>query len=184
MILQSVTALIKGSIFGFLETFYRIHKTLITSITSMTTKLLSKNLHQWLLLLVCFVATLPSWAETVDGVTYYIDKTTQTATVTGLADKNITSVEIKSNVAGCEVTTIGRLAFYGCSSLITVKIPNTVKVIREYAFTKCNSLESVSIPNSVTIIRMHTFERCTSLKSIVIPESVEQIGEYAFYLCI
>lgn len=103
----------------------------------MKKNLLSKNFHQWLLLLLCFVATLPSWAETVDGVTYYIDKTTQTATVTGLADKNITSVEIKSNVAGCEVTSIDRLAFCGCGSLTTVKIPNTVKVIREYAFYGC-----------------------------------------------
>ena len=149
----------------------------------MTTKLLSKNFYQWLFLLVCFVCTLSSWAETVDGVTYYVDKATQTATVTGLADKNVTSIEIKSVVAGCEVTTIGRLAFYGYRSLTTVKIPRTVKVIREYAFSGCNSLKSVSIPNSVTIIRMHAFERCTSLKSIVIPESVEEIGENAFFEC-
>ena len=184
MILPSVTSLIKGSIFGFLETFYRIHKTLITSITSMTTKLLLKNFHQWLFLLVCFVCTLSSWAETVDGVTYYVDKTTQTARVTGLADKNVTSVEIKSIVAGCEVTSIDRLAFYGCGSLTTVKIPNTVKDIWEYAFSGCNSLKSVSIPNSVTRISIHAFERCTSLKSIVIPESVEEIGKYAFEDCI
>lgn len=149
----------------------------------MKKNLLSKKFHQWLLLLVCFVATLPSWAETVDGVTYYIDKTTQTATVTGLADKDITSVEIKSNVAGCEVTSIDRLAFCGYGSLTTVKIPNTVKVIREYAFSGCNSLKSVSIPNSVTSIYMHAFERCTSLKSIVIPEFVEEIGKKAFFEC-
>ena len=144
--------------------------------------LLSKNFHQWLLLLLCFVATLPSWAETVDGVTYYIDKTTQTATVTGLADKNITSVEIKSNVAGCEVTSIDRLAFCGCGSLTTVKIPNTVKVIREYAFSGCNSLKSVSISNSVTSIYMHAFEDCT-FKSIDIPSSVTSIGYAAFSGC-
>ena len=151
----------------------------------MTTKLLSKNIHQWLLLLVCFVATLPSWAKdyTEDGIIYDINTSTNTATVKGLEDKNATSAEIRNSVAGCEVTSIGRLAFYGCSSLTTVKIPNTVKVIREYAFAGCNSLESVSIPISVTRIMMHAFERCTSLKSIVISESVEQIGEYAFFEC-
>lgn len=145
--------------------------------------LLSKNFHQWLLLLLCFVATLPSWAETVDGVTYYIDKTTQTATVTGLADKNITSVEIKSNVVGCEVTSIDRLAFCGCGSLTTVKIPNTVKVIREYAFSGCNSLKSVSISNSVTSIYMHAFYLCRSLTSINISSSVKSIEGSAFSGC-
>ena len=42
----------------------------------MKKNLLSKNIHQWLLLLVCFVGTLPSWAEdyTKDGIIYDTDK--------------------------------------------------------------------------------------------------------------
>lgn len=75
----------------------------------MKKNLLSKNIHQWLLLLVCFVGTLPSWAEdyTKDGIIYDLDKSANTATVKELEDKSATSVEIKSYAAGCKVTSIG-----------------------------------------------------------------------------
>ena len=45
----------------------------------MKKNLLSKNIHQWLLLLVCFVGTLPSWAEdyTRDGIIYDINTSRQ-----------------------------------------------------------------------------------------------------------
>lgn len=94
----------------------------------MTTKLLSKNLHQWLLLLVCFVATLPSWAEdyTRDGIIYDINTSTNTATVKGLEDKSATSAKIRNRVAGCEVTSIGERAFQYCSALTSINIPSSL----------------------------------------------------------
>ena len=94
----------------------------------MTTRLLSKNIHQWLLLLVCFVATLPSWAEdyTEDGIIYDLNRTAKTATVKGLEDKSTTSAEIMSYAAGCKVTSIGNYAFEGCSALTSINIPSSV----------------------------------------------------------
>ena len=39
------------------------------------------------------------------------------------------------------------MAFYGCTGLKTVTIPNSVKSIGEYAFSGCMGLEEVTIPN-------------------------------------
>ena len=151
----------------------------------MKKNLLSKNLHQWLFLLVCFMTTLPSWAEdyTEDGIIYYLDKTAKTATVKGLEDKSATSAEIKGYVDGCEVTSIGNYAFYYCHSLTSINIPNSVTSIGTYAFGVCSSLTSINIPSSVTSIGDYAFYECSSLTSINIPNSVTSIGPGAFGYC-
>ena len=120
----------------------------------MKKNLLSKNLHQWLFLLVCFVATLPSWAENYirDGIIYYLDRSAKTATVKGLEDKSATSAEIRSYVAGCKVTGIGGSAFSECSTLTSINIPSSVTSIEKSAFRGCSSLTSINIPSSVTSI--------------------------------
>ena len=151
----------------------------------MKKNLLSKNIHQWLLLLVCFVATLPLWAEdyTEDGIIYDINTSTNTATVKGLEDKSATSAKIKNSVAGCEVTSIGHEAFYLCRSLTSINIPSSVTSIDRDAFSFCSSLTSINIPSSVTSIAAGAFKACSSLTSINIPSSVTSIGESAFSYC-
>ncbi|MBR4046812.1 MAG: leucine-rich repeat domain-containing protein [Alistipes sp.] len=82
-----------------------------------------------------------------------------------------------------EVTTIGERAFFWCSSLTSLTIPDSVTEIGNYAFRYCSSLTSVNIPDSVTTIGYYAFERCISLISVNIPDSVTTIGDYAFYGC-
>ena len=150
----------------------------------MTTKLLSKNIHQWLLLLVCFVATLPSWAEDYkrDGIIYDLNRYAKTATVKGFVT-GITSAEIKNYAAGCKVTRIGYEAFKGCESLTSINIPSSVTNIESSAFSDCSALTSINIPSSVTSIGQSAFEDCSALTSINIPSSVTSIDRYAFSGC-
>ena len=120
--------------------------------------------------MVCFVATLPSWAEdcTEDGIIYDINTSTNTATVKGLEDKSATSAKIKNSVAGCEVTSIGHEAFCLCRSLTSINIPSSVTSIGVSAFYNCSSLTSINIPSSVTSIGGSAFSGCSSLTAFTV----------------
>ena len=91
---------------------------------------------------------------------------------------SITSVTIPNSV-----TSIGYLAFYGCSGLTSVTIPNSVTSIGSNAFSGCSGLTSVTIGNSVTSIDYMAFYGCSGLTSVTIPNSVTFIDEYAFSGC-
>ena len=71
-------------------------------------------------------------------------------------------------------------AFYLCSSLAEVVIPNSVTSIGDRAFSRCSSLAEVVIPNSVTSIGDRAFSRCESLTEVVIPNSVVCINGNPF----
>ena len=90
----------------------------------------------------------------------------------------ITSITIPDSV-----TSIGRCAFQYCGSLTSITIPDSVTSIGDCAFYGCSSLTSITIPDSVTSIESQTFYNCFNLTSITIPDSVTSIGSQAFYNC-
>ena len=105
-----------------------------------------------------------------------IDEATPTTQIPGIT--NVVSLEI-----GTDITHITDAAFFNCSSLTNVIIPNSVNVIGSEVFFGCTSLTSVAIPNSVTKIKGEAFSGCSGLTSVTIPNSVESIGTYAFSGC-
>lgn len=83
----------------------------------------------------------------------------------------------------CTVKTITD-AFVGCSNLSSVTMNDGLEEIGDFSFSSCIRLKDINIPDSVTRIGNNSFYYCSSLTSIVIPDSVTDIAAYAFHRCI
>ena len=95
-----------------------------------------------------------------------------------ICDKRTGKVVVPSGV-----TSIGRKAFYGCTSLMSVIIPDSATSIGDWAFFSCTNLTSVTIPDGVTSIMEYAFSYCSGLTSVTIQSGVASIGGRAFYCC-
>ncbi len=88
------------------------------------------------------IATIATYDTTyaVEGGYLYFDSSTGTI---ANADTSITSVEIPSSIDGVAVTSIGEDAFYKCTSLTSVTLPEGVTSIGDSAFRYCSKLTDV-----------------------------------------
>ena len=90
---------------------------------------------------------------------------------------------VRQLVLGCKnsvipedgsVTGIAMAAFFGCSALASIAIPNNVISIGKEAFKGCAGLKRIVIPNSVVLIGKEAFADCSGLTSIVVQEGNQQ----------
>lgn len=86
-------------------------------------------------------------------------------------------------VVGEGVTSIGALAFYGCSTAVRATLPSTVTAIEDRAFKDCTALTYVNLPEGLVRIGEAAFESCQSLNGIALPESLRIIEDFAFDRC-
>ena len=91
--------------------------------------------------------------------------------------------QVTEYIIGESVTSIVDNAFYGCSNIQSVTIPNSVTSIGKSAFKDCSGLQSITISESVREICSNTFKNCSNLASVTIPNSVTSIGTSAFAGC-
>lgn len=91
-------------------------------------------------------------------------------------------IRIPSHINGNPVVDIGIL-FSGNTSITSITLPNTVKVLQPNAFMGCTSLSSVSLGTQITEIGDYAFQDCTSLTGITFPSTLQKVGAYAFSGC-
>ena len=135
-----------------------------------------------ILLAVALMAALPASAEFDtstsylyrDGLAYYIDETNAIAMVAythsqsgaELNPELIIPASILIRNKSYAVVAIYSAAFFNCTGLTSVTIPNSVTSIGIQAFSGCTGLTSVTIPNSVTDIGDCAFQDCSGLTNI------------------
>jgi hypothetical protein len=75
--------------------------------------------------------------------------------------------------------------FAGCSSLQSIVIPASVRVLCRYCFSGCRSLSSVVFEANSHLERIEesAFCDCSCLQSICIPASVVILGQWCFAHC-
>ena len=139
---------------------------------------------------------MASAATKINGIYYYLNSTNKVASVTcryEVKDPDLPYIYPISSYSGdviipqtvefngvtYTVTSIESNAFYGCTNLSSVVIPNSVKTIGGSengaisltlgAFQE-SSLTSVNIPNSVTFIGPDAFRDCTDLTTVYVTD--------------
>ena len=85
-----------------------------------------------------------------------------------------------------EVTEIGASTFAGITSLKNVTFEEggvAALVIGDEAFYKCTGLEFIVLPERTTVVGQYAFYGCSNLMSVEFPSTLEEIGYDAFYSC-
>lgn len=115
----------------------------------------------------------------VDGVLYTKDMKTLLfyPLARGVDKENGITYEVPDGVE-----TLRTKAFYKCTNLKSVTLPDSLTSIEEKVFFRC-SLTGIELPAKLEFIGKDAFSYCTDIKSVIIPATVTQIGEYAFFNC-
>ena len=131
-----------------------------------------------------------TWTDSATGLTWNYTVAGGAASIVGPSNNTPSvspaptgTVAIPATLGGFPVTSIGQCAFFGCSGLVGVSIPDGVTSIGNYAFRNCGSLANIDIPGGVTNIGSYAFAGCSGLRSVYIPTSLAAIAEGAFADC-
>ena len=93
-------------------------------------------------------------------------------------------------VIGCGSTTfadgvwaIGNYAFYGCTALTDLVLPDSIRDLGYGSFANCSNITSITFGKDMRSIPPFAFGSCTSLESVDIPEYIFGVDSRAFQNC-
>ena len=129
------------------------------------------------------------------------------AASTEISGKVIIPESVSNNGVEYTVTEIADQAFWKCTAMTSVKIPESITYVGSLGFKECTSLDSLVFPNddmkfsywyvcqgctNLTYVRLpehltrlsyFMFAECENLESIRIPESCVSFPDYTFFRC-
>lgn len=104
--------------------------------------------------------------------TYCLDG--NNAKITGYSG-SAANLSVPETINGYKVTSIEYEAFRECSSLKTVRLPESIRNIGSMAFAQCNNLEQIILPEGLETIGGYFIEY-TAIQSLTIPSTVTDCG--------
>ena len=120
----------------------------------------------------------------VDPLTYTLDEANSTASVTDCETDYPGYVIIPSTIERdgktYTVTSIGDYAFWWCTLISEIIIPEGIITVGNNAFSSCTSLTEIIFPDSVISIGEKAFYQCSSLTSAYLGSGISEIGEDIF----
>ena len=161
------------------------------------------------LLLLCCVGMAKAHDFVAGGIYYNISSSTnKTVGVTYGGDYSsdydneytgsvVIPESVTYNGKTYSVTSIGYSAFYGCTGLTSIEIPNSVRSIGSYAFIGCTGLTAVHISDLAAwcginftnaydnplYYAKNLYLNGEKLTELVIPDGFVEIKDYTFYNC-
>ena len=90
---------------------------------------------------------------------------------------------ITSLIIGEGVTGVGNYAFYRCSSMAEISLPDSLESINSYAFSYCTALTGISLPENVVSLGSSAFRSCTGIAEFILADELESIGATALGYC-
>lgn len=73
-------------------------------------------------------------------------------------------------------------AFWGCSALSSIALPDSATEIERNAFFE-TGLRNIQLPEKLTLIGGGAFCNCKNLKQVQLPPQLKELGEGAFFNC-
>jgi len=144
--------------------------------------------------------SLPYTLQTIGS--YFMDSIGKAYDASGVSGSNaLTSVRFytndSTNYPSSRCTSIGEIAFWGCSNLVTMEFPASLTSIGNQAFNGCSSLAycpKVSSGSgtsglldlsstSISTLGTQAFTNCSSLTSLILPSTLTSISDSAFTGC-
>ena len=112
---------------------------------------------------VYYAYTIPNTDATDSSAFTYVNHG-DSIEITGF-DNSVSDVVIPSEIEGLPVTTISTGAFY-LSAITSIEVPDTVTSIGEMAFLGCTSLKTVKLSTGVAKIEKNAFGSCSALQEV------------------